>query len=224
MLREGKICQQTGVLLVGPKHAPNSPVVDHIIPHNGNEVLFWSEDNLQLVSKDYHDSQKQKIEKSGRRASRRPEWIKPSVIPVTLVCGPPAAGKTTYVQSRRDPTDIVIDLDVIVAELSGQNLSHNWSRDEWLEAGLWRRNDLIGRLHKECSARHAWIIASAAKPSTRDWWKRQLGFVEVVVLETDAETCRIQSGKDIDRDQSRTRKAISAWWDAYIPTISDIKI
>jgi 5-methylcytosine-specific restriction protein A len=41
-------------------------VVDHILPHRGDEALFWAESNLQTVSKTYHDKEKQSIEKRGR--------------------------------------------------------------------------------------------------------------------------------------------------------------
>jgi 5-methylcytosine-specific restriction endonuclease McrA len=55
------------VLLVGRHPAPNSPVIDHIIPHRGDERLFWDESNLHAVSKAYHDSTKQSEERRGRR-------------------------------------------------------------------------------------------------------------------------------------------------------------
>lgn len=55
-------CRQTGVLLIGAHPAPNSPVVDHVIPHKGDERLFWDITNLQAVSKAYHDSDKRKME------------------------------------------------------------------------------------------------------------------------------------------------------------------
>lgn len=64
--RDGWTCQKTGVALVGKYPAPNSPVVDHIIPHRGDPDLFWDQANLQAVSKQYHDSEKQRLEKSGR--------------------------------------------------------------------------------------------------------------------------------------------------------------
>lgn len=57
-------CRVTGVLLIGKHPAPNSPVVDHINPHRGDEALFWDEKNLQAVSKEYHDSVKQKEEQT----------------------------------------------------------------------------------------------------------------------------------------------------------------
>jgi len=65
LLRDGYICQQTGVDLVGKHPEANSPVVDHIEPHRGDEALFWDEDNLQSVTKEWHDRVKQSLEKRG---------------------------------------------------------------------------------------------------------------------------------------------------------------
>ena len=62
LIRDLYTCQQTGVLLIGEHPAPNSPVVDHVIPHRGDERLFWDVTNLQAVSKAYHDSDKRKME------------------------------------------------------------------------------------------------------------------------------------------------------------------
>lgn len=63
--RDGWTCQRTGVMLVGGRNAPNSAVVDHIKPHRGDLDLFWDPDNLQAVSKEYHDKTKQGLEKRG---------------------------------------------------------------------------------------------------------------------------------------------------------------
>lgn len=40
-------------------------IVDHIIPHRGNERLFWDENNWQSLCKPCHDSHKQRFERSG---------------------------------------------------------------------------------------------------------------------------------------------------------------
>ena len=63
--RDRFTCRQTGVLLVGRHPAPDSPVVDHIRPHRGDPDLFWDPENLQSVSKAWHDSVKQGREKRG---------------------------------------------------------------------------------------------------------------------------------------------------------------
>jgi len=63
--RDEYTCQQTGMLLSGKHPAANSPVVDHIEPHRGDPDLFWDEENLQSVTKEWHDRVKQSMEKRG---------------------------------------------------------------------------------------------------------------------------------------------------------------
>ncbi|WP_310619674.1 HNH endonuclease [Flexibacterium corallicola] len=65
LVRDGYRCQKTGEILSGKKPEPNSPIADHIIPHKGDPKLFWDLDNIQTVSKAYHDKQKQLQEKRG---------------------------------------------------------------------------------------------------------------------------------------------------------------
>lgn len=40
-------------------------VVDHIQPHKGDQRLFWDSSNWQALCKQCHDSDKQRLEKSG---------------------------------------------------------------------------------------------------------------------------------------------------------------
>lgn len=48
-----------------------------------------------------------------------------------VVTGPPAAGKTTWIQAHATPTDIVIDLDRIALALAGPG-APQWQHDETL--------------------------------------------------------------------------------------------
>lgn len=41
-------------------------VVDHIVPHKGDEELFWNPSNWQALCKYHHDSVKQRFERTGR--------------------------------------------------------------------------------------------------------------------------------------------------------------
>lgn len=50
-LREHSLC--AGCLKVG-KLTP-STVVDHVIPHRGDPLLFWDKENWQPLCKDCHD-------------------------------------------------------------------------------------------------------------------------------------------------------------------------
>lgn len=63
--RDGLVCCQTGVLLVGKHPAWNSPAIDHKVPHRGDPSLFWDPANLQVVSKEWHDKVKQRMERAG---------------------------------------------------------------------------------------------------------------------------------------------------------------
>lgn len=68
--RDGWKCRQTGALLTGKGNEPNAPVIDHIIPHRGDERLFWDIDNLQAVAKHWHDGEKQRQEVRDRASGR----------------------------------------------------------------------------------------------------------------------------------------------------------
>ena len=41
-------------------------VVDHKIPHKGDQELFWSQENFQSLCAPHHNSDKQMLERSGR--------------------------------------------------------------------------------------------------------------------------------------------------------------
>jgi hypothetical protein len=45
-----------------------------------------------------------------------------------VVTGPPAAGKSSWIEARARPADVVIDLDRITAALSGPG-APNWTQD-----------------------------------------------------------------------------------------------
>ncbi|MEM1149318.1 MAG: HNH endonuclease [Pseudomonadota bacterium] len=69
--RDGLVCQQTGVLCIGKHPDPHSPVADHKIPHRGDRALFFDPNNLETVTKRYHDSVKQSLERRGLAGQRR---------------------------------------------------------------------------------------------------------------------------------------------------------
>jgi len=54
-----RLCQQLGRVTA-------AGIVDHIIPHKGDEALFYDPCNLQSLCKHCHDSAKQSQEKTGR--------------------------------------------------------------------------------------------------------------------------------------------------------------
>lgn len=51
-------CQKDGVVT-------EATVVDHVVPHRGNDALFWNTKNHQALCKLCHDKVKQKEEQTG---------------------------------------------------------------------------------------------------------------------------------------------------------------
>ena len=49
-----------------------------------------------------------------------PRLVGVASMPVTLVCGPPAAGKTTYVPEHAKPGDVIIELDACIEAAGGR--------------------------------------------------------------------------------------------------------
>ena len=50
-----------------PPRVVVATVVDHIIPHQGNQWLFWDRGNWQSLCAPHHNSDKQMLEKSGEK-------------------------------------------------------------------------------------------------------------------------------------------------------------
>ena len=66
LTRDLYTCQQTGVILVAGKSQSNGAVVHHLIPHKGDECMFWDMNNLRAVSKTWHDSDARREEHKNR--------------------------------------------------------------------------------------------------------------------------------------------------------------
>lgn len=45
-------------------------VVDHKVPHRGDETLMWDQTNWQSLCKPHHDGDKQMLEKSGEERTK----------------------------------------------------------------------------------------------------------------------------------------------------------
>lgn len=195
-------------------------VADHIRPHRGDAALFWDDGNLQCLCTGCHSSAKQKEERAGGAYSARPEWLKPSAVPLVIVCGPPASGKSAWVAARARPGDVVIDLDAIVAEVSGQPFTHDWDRFDWTAAAMRRRNAMLADLSR-ARAGHAWFIVGAPKAEDRQWWADKLAAKAVVVLAVQVAECKARLLADKGRNAAVTMRAVMQWWSDYQPRPGD---
>ena len=190
-------CKQAG-------RVTSATEIDHVVPkaQGGTD----QPDNLQPICSDCHEA-KTKTERRGVHAVAAP------VTPVTVVCGPPGAGKTTHVRERAKWGDLVVDLDTLWTALSGRPLYDK--PDPLLPFVLACRDAIYDRLARANEVRQAWVITGGAKSPDRAAW-RQRG-AKVIVIETQATVCVAR----IRRDETRSKRAallerlVTDWWHDY---------
>jgi len=115
---------------------------------------------------------------------------------VKLICGPPAAGKSTYVRANARPDDVIIDLDMIARQCGmGRH------RPGATRALLLIRNQRLATLANEPHERIAWVIISAPSKGLRQWWCSALGVLpaDLMVLVPTRTELRRRIINDPDR-------------------------
>ena len=119
--------------------------VDHVVPHRGNEVLFWDVNNWQALCKRCHSRKTVREGNTGRRV---------------VVCGQPSAGKTTFVEKNSSPTDIVFDYDVLMAALLPGLHSKQDNPADLIALIEALREALVVFANSSATSRNVWMIAT----------------------------------------------------------------
>lgn len=129
----------------------------------------------------------------GTHLLARPRDLRPVVSPLTIVFGAPGSGKSYYVNSNAGAKDCILDLDVIVASLSGADLYQ--AGKEYVSAALKKRNAALRTLANVRVDHMTWLIVGAPTALERDWWRDTLVPQRTVLIDTprDIAVKRIKS-------------------------------
>ena len=152
----------------GPKCRKIATQCDHIIPPTQGGAWF-DKSNLRASCTTCNYS---RIDRTGQDAWRR------STTKITLVIGPPFAGKAHRVESLKRPGDLVVDYDALADALGGSDPSLH---DTILKA----RGSVLSDIKRaKTKAKHVWIIS--ANPRAEELFP----FHDRIVVDPGAETCR----------------------------------
>ena len=152
-----------------------------------------------------------------------PTGLRPSGVPLTIVCGPPASGKSSYVKARSKPEDVVIDLDLIAGGRHSLPASIRGGA-KVLGEHLKTRNYMLDSLHamKRKGVR-AWFIVGAPDAGERDNWASDLGASAVVLMLVPMAVCFRRIVADPAREHTREHmaEAVASWFSRYTPRAAD---
>ena len=127
-----------------------------------------------------------------------PHGLRPSGIPVTIICGPPASGKTTYAHEAAKGGDKVIDLDAIKVRMGGTP----YDQRETITCKAMAYRDMMIRSLADDTAGKAWLIVTAPTPEERAAWLEALGsMAQLVMMDADPAECIARIKADPARAQ-----------------------
>ena len=185
--------------------------VDHIVPlRDGGARLDGA--NLQPLCRECHS---RKTANEAMHGAGVPEWLRPSACNLTIVCGAPGSGKSTWVARHASDGETIIDLDVIRSDISGLPMYHGDAG--WLRASLAERNRRLACLASAPPDQKAWFIVSAPRAEDRQRWREILCPRRVVVIETQLDECLLRIRRD-PRRSGMTADHMGAavrWWRKY---------
>lgn len=133
---------------------------------------------------------------------------------VTLVCGPPCGGKSTYVVEHAAPGDLVLCVDTL-AQVEGSLVSHNHTGSHYGRAEK-RFLALCAEVRATAEVT-AWVVRCAPEPHMRRDLTKQVGATRSIVL---LPNIQVAAARALERDPGSyqaTWTAIRSWYQRFRP-------
>lgn len=132
---------------------------------------------------------------------------------VTVVCGPPGAGKTTYVERQRQRGDAVVDFDHLYSALT---LGALFRRDKRVANTVFEvREFLLDHIWTDGDLNGAWVTATAPRRKDRDRFHDR--GANVLMIDIDQDECEERIRQD-DRRSDQVEHHLSVmreWYRLY---------
>lgn len=132
---------------------------------------------------------------------------------VTLVCGPPCAGKSTHVEQHAKPDDLILDLDAIAQQFGSPN-THTHKREYVEQANAWMGATLDAVAAGQFPDRDVWVVRCLPDRGERDEWAAWLG-ADVVLINAEPDVLLARAA--LRPHQWVTERAIRSWIGRFTP-------
>lgn len=131
---------------------------------------------------------------------------------VFIICGAPGSGKTTYVSQHHQPGDLIVDMDTIVAALTGDETTHP-DYGNILDVAIAVRNTLYNIIENGTGDwKRAFVITSSMNDGTVTELAKQL-HATVHYMETTKEECKQRIANDKTRqDKELFYNLVDEWF------------
>lgn len=141
---------------------------------------------------------------------------------VTVICGPPGSGKTSYVNKHRSFGDLIVDVDALFKALTFENTRDHLAMH--LPFVLAARDAVLSRLLEAHRVPRVWIIECGASPARRNQLRDKFS-AKVIVLEVAEKECIRRIEQDLERDAKEQFPAlVKQWWNEYRPLGDDTRL
>jgi hypothetical protein len=148
--RDGQRCQ-----IRLPKCLGAANQVDHKVPVEQGGAPY-DPDNLRAACRPCNVAR--------RNTLHNTEGWRTANTKVTLVYGPPGAGKSTYVQQHRQPGDLIVDYDLIGNAMGSDTRAQHQQLHTTINAA---RNAILAKIRAgETGAPHVWIVSTNPKATS----------------------------------------------------------